>query len=163
VSISSSVRTRNTFFLRAADGKECSVDIDGALPLRDGQTVSVVYVKRTGDKLGYALIVHNHTTGDVSERPQAFDFAAGKVGCVLGVIGVVIVLFVGGYVAAFAGVILRAPALNALLSVGLPIGAIFLLWQRSRTFKASRAQLIAEARALAKQTGAGSTLEKEGQ
>jgi uncharacterized membrane protein YfcA len=81
---------------------------------------------------------------------------------VLGVIGVGIVLFVGGYVAAFASVILRTPALSPLLYSGLLICAIYLLWQRSSTFKASRAQLVAEARTLAEQAGAGSTLEKEG-
>jgi hypothetical protein len=162
VTVTSSVRTRNSFFLKAADGKERSVDIDGALPLRDGQTVSVVYVKRTTDKLGYALVIHNHTTGEVTELPQGFDTAAGKIGCVLGVIGVGIVLFVGGYVAAFASVILRTPALSLLLYSGLLIGAIYLLWQRSSTFKVSRAQLFAEARTLAEQAGAGSTLEKEG-
>ncbi len=162
VSVTSSVRTRNTFFLKGADGKEYSADIDGALPLRDGQTVSVVYVQRTTDKLGYALVIHNHTTGEVIERPQGFETVAGTIGCVLGAIGVVIVLFVGGYVAALASVILRTPALSSLLSAGMLIGAIYLLWQRSSTFKASRAQLIAEARALAEQAGAASTPEKEG-
>ena len=161
VSVTSSVRTRNTFFLKGADGKEYSADIDGALPLRDGQTVSIVYVQRTADKLGYPLVVYNHTTGEVIERPQGFDIAAGKIGCVLGVIGVVIVLFGGGFVAAFASVILRTPALSPLLSAGMLIGAIYLQWQRSRTFKASRAQLIAEARTLAKQAEPASTSAKE--
>lgn len=162
VSISSSVRTRNAFFLKAADGKECSVDIDGALPLRDGQTVSVVYVKRTGDKLGYALIVHNHTTGDVSERPQAFDFAAGKVGCVMAVFAILGASVIGRIFGSAVGAALGVPGIGALVLLGAPVGAIYLLWQRSSTFKTSRSRLIAEARDLAKQTGAASTLEKEG-
>ena len=162
VSISSSVRTRNTFFLKAADGKECSVDIDGALPLRDGQTVSVVYVKRTADKLGYALIVHNHTTGEVLERPQAFDFAAGKVGCVMAVLAIVGAGMIGRVFGSAVGVALGSLGIGFLVLLGAPVGAIYLLWRRSSTFKASRSQLIAEARVLAKHAGAGSTLEKEG-
>ena len=161
VSVTSSVRTRNTFFLKGADGKKYSADIDGALPLRDGQAVSVVYVKRTTDKSGYPLVVHDHTTSEVSERPQGFENVAGNIGCVLGVIGVVVVLFVGGFVAGLASVILRTPALSPLLSTAMLIGTIYLLWQRSRTFKASRAQLIAEARTLAKQADPASTSAKE--
>ena len=162
VAISSSVRTRNAFFLKAADGKECSVDIDGVLPLRDGQVVSVIYVQRAAASTGHALIVHNHTTGEVTELPQGFDTVAGKVGCGTMIIGIVLVSIANEVFGGVAGAILGVQGFQRLTFVVAIVGAIYLLWQRSRRFKASKAQLVAEARALAKQTGAASTLEKEG-
>jgi hypothetical protein len=161
VSVTSSVRTRNTFFLKAADGKEYSADIDGAILLRDGQSVSVVYVKRADLKGGYPLLVYNHTTTEVTELQQGFDAAAGKIGCILALIGIVISGIVGDVVGGVGSSLIGIRAVQSLSFVGALAGAIYLLWQRSGTFKASRAQLVAEARTLAKQADSASTSAKE--
>ena len=63
VNISTHVTTRNEFFL-VDGGKESAISLTGAVPLRDGQLASVIYVRRKSKRSGYAVLFRNHASKD---------------------------------------------------------------------------------------------------
>lgn len=150
VTISSTVRTRNTFFLKSNDGKQTSADIDGAMPLCDGQLVSIVYVRRTRYLDSYPLIIYNHSTGEITERRESFNAAAKPFGLSRGLTGIILAVLAGLLFGMAADSLFRVP----IFEIAMPIAALFLVTRMSRSFSASLDQLISDAKLLAVQSAA---------
>jgi len=142
VNISTHVTTRNEFFL--VDGnKESAISLTGAVPLRDGQPASVIYVKRKEKKSGYAVLFKNHASNDERVFNGVID-AAGGVGC-----GMLIAAVIAG---AFVGFLLSTIFGTFTIILGaLGFGAVVVM--RMLKLKATNKQLIENARALASARG----------
>ncbi len=65
VKISTTVTTRNQFFLVDSSGVEHSVSLNGEIPFRDSNVATVVYVKFANKDTGRAIYFKNHSTRDI--------------------------------------------------------------------------------------------------
>jgi len=141
VNISTHVTTRNEFFL--VDGnKESAISLTGAVPLRDGQPASVVYVKRKEKQAGQAVLFKNHASNDERVYNGVIDVAGGN-GCGLLIAAVV----AGGGIGALLG--------GALLAIIGAIGLATVVILRNLKLRATNKQLIQDARALLGARGSG--------
>jgi len=135
VNISTHVTTRNEFFL-VDGGKESAISLTGAVPLRDGQLASVIYVRRKSKRSGYAVLFRNHASKDERVFNGVID-AAGGFGC--GLLIVAIVLGAG------VGALIGGGVLAVIGALGL--GGVVIM--RNLKLRATNKQLISEARDIA--------------
>lgn len=134
VRVSTHVTTRNEFFL--VDGeKESAISLNGAVPLRDGQLASVVYVRRRGKQSGYAVLFKNQASGDERTFNGVID-AAGGSGC-----AVLILALLGGGI---LGWMIGGELLGFLGAAGLTTVTVM----RNLKLRATSKQIIENARGL---------------
>lgn len=78
VSISSSVREKQRYFIVDKDGDETEIN-DSGLSVRDGQVVTAVYCGRKNDSnYGFQMGYHNHNTGNSSYVTSSIESLTGK-------------------------------------------------------------------------------------
>lgn len=71
MTVSSTVVTRNTLFLKLPNGREEKISYVGSFGTRDGHEVSAIFVSFDGDTSGYLLRLENHSTGEIDEFPSS--------------------------------------------------------------------------------------------
>lgn len=134
VNISTHVTTRNEFFL-VDGGKEAAISLTGAVPLRDGQSASVVYVRRRGTTSGYPVLFRNHASNDERVYNGVIDVAGGN-GCGM----LILAVLVGGGLGYLLG--------GELLLILGAIGLLTVVIMRNLKLRATNKQMIQDARAL---------------